>query len=74
MKNKYKKAIEIPAVGNLYGCKCRKKILVERGLMGIDHDWFIVANCWDCIDPEYKKEAVKKYKLKINLTGRRNEK
>lgn len=56
---------ELPSVGVLKECSgCGKLILVERGLIGINHTVFIKATCWDCLNPKAKERAQKMYSLK----------
>jgi hypothetical protein len=57
--------IEFPVVGRLVECgKCKRKILVERALMGVDHTLNLFATCWDCLKEERKDWARKRYGLK----------
>lgn len=61
-----KKEVEFPVVGRLVECgKCKRKILVEYALMGIDHCFGVAATCWECLDNESQNKAVKAYKLKV---------
>lgn len=58
--------IKLPVVGGLLNCcarKCKRKILVERALIGTDHTSEIFVTCWDCLNEEAKKEAKRRYKL-----------
>jgi len=55
----------IEVVGRLVKCsKCGRKILVERGLMGVNHTLEIIAACWDCLDGQARERAIERYKLK----------
>ena len=61
-----KKEREFPVVGRLVECgKCKRKILVEYALIGVDHCFGVVATCWECLDKESQSRAVDAYKLKI---------
>ena len=56
--------IKLPVVGVLLKCPvCKKKVLVERGLIGTNHTSVIVVTCWDCLTEEEKEKAKKQYKL-----------
>ena len=56
-------------MGALVKCpKCGREILVERGLIGIDHTVEILVTCWKCLDEKMKQRAVNKYKLKRKET------
>lgn len=56
---------DFPVVGELVKCeKCGREILVERGLIGIDHTFTILVSCWQCLKKESKKIARKKYQIK----------
>ena len=57
--------IKLPVVGDLLNCsvkKCKRKILVERALIGTDHTNKIFVTCWDCLTEKVKKEAKKRYR------------
>lgn len=57
--------IKLPVPGSLVKCsKCGREILVERGLIGVDHTIEIFVTCWECLDTGTKQKAIKKYKLK----------
>lgn len=52
-----------PDIGRIYKCKCGRKILVERLLIGTNHTAATFVCCWDCISEENKKRAMKQYEL-----------
>ena len=57
--------MEIEVVGRLIKCsKCGRKILVERGLFGVNHTLEIFATCWDCLDGQARRRAIERYDLK----------
>lgn len=59
--------IKLPVVGDLCKCSvCKRKILVERGLIGTNHTSGIFVTCWNCLTEEQKEKAEKQYKLKKN--------
>ncbi|MBU1487439.1 hypothetical protein KKH56_05255 [bacterium] len=61
-----KKEAEFPVVGRLVECgKCKRKILVEYALIGVDHCLGVVATCWGCLYKDVQNKAVEAYKLKI---------
>lgn len=54
-------------IGQIYECKCGRKVLVERVLVGTDHTARIFVACWDCLSKENKERAIKQYELeKVN--------
>lgn len=54
----------LPAVGDLVKCSnCGRKILVERGLIGVNHTIFTKATCWQCLDSKTREKAKKMYRL-----------
>lgn len=58
---------ELPVVGTLISCpKCGRKILVERGLIGIDHSIEIFVTCWQCLNKKAQDKARNKYQIKDN--------
>ena len=58
------KEIKLPIVGVLLKCSvCKRKVLVERGLIGTNHTSVIFVTCWDCLTEEKKEKAKKQYKL-----------
>lgn len=57
--------MEIEVVGRLVECsECGREILVERGLIGVNHTLEVIATCWDCLDGQARKRAIERYKLK----------
>ncbi|MEW6606942.1 MAG: hypothetical protein AB1414_05740 [bacterium] len=57
---------KFPVVGRLVECNnCKRKILVEYGLIGVDHCLGVIATCWECLDKEIQNKAVDMYQLKI---------
>ncbi len=57
--------IKLPVVGDLLKCSvCKRKTLIERGLIGTNHTNGIFVTCWDCLTEEQKEKAKEKYKLK----------
>jgi len=55
---------DFPVVGELLKCYvCKREILVERVLLGIDHNFVTTATCWNCLDSKTKNKAIKKHKL-----------
>lgn len=62
------KEIKLPVVGALPKCSvCKRKILVERALIGTNHTSGIFVTCWDCLTEEQKEKAEEQYKLKNYL-------
>ncbi len=62
--NHEKKTWTFPVTGQLLQCNaCKRKILVQRVLLGIDHDMQVAASCWDCLSKEVQKKCQKMYKL-----------
>lgn len=58
---------EFPVVGRIVECsKCKRKILVERILIGVNHTYTTVVTCWECLDLERQKWAAERYKLKVS--------
>ena len=58
--------IILPTRGTLSTCReCGRFILVERGLVGSDHDAVILTTCWDCLSPAQQKMARDTYKIGI---------
>ena len=54
----------LPVAGKLLKCNsCKKKILVEKVLMGIDHDAGIYVTCWGCLPIKSQQCATDKYQL-----------
>jgi len=40
----------LPTTATLTSCSlCKRKILIEQILIGVNHTTQIVANCWDCL-------------------------
>jgi|GEM_PF-2574353 len=59
-------ALKFPVVGKLVKCsKCDRRILVERGLIGVDHTIGIYVTCWDCLESEGQKKVKERYDLEI---------
>ncbi|MEW6686274.1 MAG: hypothetical protein AB1393_08720 [Candidatus Edwardsbacteria bacterium] len=59
-----KENIEFPVTGTIAECpKCKRKMLVERALFGVNHTFGLHITCWDCLDEESKERAKKRYKL-----------
>ena len=40
--------------------KCKRRILVERVLFGINHTLEMVVTCWDCLSEEEKGRVKEK--------------
>ena len=58
--------LQLPVVAKLVKCsKCGRRILVERGLIGVDHTIGIYATCWDCLESEGQKKVKETYGLEI---------
>jgi hypothetical protein len=58
--------IKIPVAGYFVECRmCHRKILVECGINGTNHNIAVLATCWDCMKEEHKKEAIKLYGAEI---------
>lgn len=56
---------DFPVVGRLSVCgSCKREILVETALFGIDHTLGMNAVCWECLTQEQQNEAKKRYRLK----------
>lgn len=55
--------MDFPMRGKLVECKCGKKILVERALIGSDHCIGVNAVCWDCLTPDQQEKAKTKYNI-----------
>lgn len=56
--------INLPSVGDLVKCSgCGRRILVERGLIGVSHTISITVTCWQCLDSKTKERAKKRYHL-----------
>lgn len=56
------KQIVFPVKGRVVECsKCKRKILVERGINGTDHTLEMWVTCWDCLDEKTKNKVKKKY-------------
>jgi len=61
-----KEKIKFPVVGRLVECgRCKRKILVEYALIGVNHCLGVSATCWECLDRESQNKAKDAYKLKI---------
>jgi hypothetical protein len=53
-----------PMTGKLLACsKCQKKILVERGLIGVDHTVALTATCWECLTEDQQITARERYQI-----------
>lgn len=62
--------IEFPVVGRLVECgRCKRKILVEYALIGVDHCFGVSATCWDCLEEDRKDWIEKRYKLENKKKG-----
>ena len=60
----------LPMRGVIKQCSaCKRQILVERVLIGTDHDMEIVTTCWECMSEENKQKAIEAYKLEVPQTG-----
>ncbi|MEW6618953.1 MAG: hypothetical protein AB1422_06340 [bacterium] len=56
--------MEFPVRGSILECpKCKRKILVERALFGIDHTLSLSVTCWDCLNKDQQEWANKRYGL-----------
>lgn len=56
--------MDIPVHGCLHTCsECSRRVLVERGINGSDHDIFVTATCWECLSAQQKETAMKKYRI-----------
>ena len=53
---------KFPVIGEIFKCPfCRREILVERGLGGVDHTIDTVVVCLKCLNPGLRHAVEKKY-------------
>ena len=57
-----------PIAGKIHVCPvCKRHILVERGLAGIDHTIEMIVVCFDCLDEPMQQKARERYPLVIPI-------
>ncbi len=55
-------------VGDLIQCSvrsCKRKILVERVMVGTNHTSEIIVTCWSCLSEKGKKKSIGWYGIKL---------
>lgn len=56
-------------VGELCECgKCKRKIVIERILIGVNHTTKTIIYCWDCLSDEDRDNYIKAYGDAIKVT------